>query len=103
MTPASSDSLHCFKCGAAYPLNRRIVRSDTCPKCDADLRCCVNCKLYNPSAHDQCNETQAEWVREKDRTNFCDYFDPRRGPAHAGQGSTAAGDARTRFNDLFKK
>lgn len=103
MTPTSSASLSCFKCGTPYPLTRRIVRSDTCPKCDADLHCCANCRHYNPAAHNQCNEPQAEWVREKERTNFCDYFEPRRGPGRPGKGSTAADDARARFDNLFKK
>ena len=98
----SSSSLVCFKCGAAYPLEGRIGRKDACPACDADLHCCLNCRHYNQSAHNECNEPQAEWVRDKDRANFCDYFDPRRGAAAGAKGSPSP-DARTRFEDLFKK
>ena len=98
-----ADVLICFKCGKPYDLSARIGRRDTCPECDADLHCCLNCRHYNRSAHNECNEPQAEWVRDKDRANFCDYFEPRRG-GHPGIGNSAApNDARTRFEDLFKK
>ena len=37
---------------------------------------CLNCIFYDSSAHNQCLENQAEWVREKDKGNFCGYFAP---------------------------
>lgn len=101
MTPAKSE-FFCFRCNTAYEFQGRIGRREPCPKCDADLHCCLNCRLYHPSAHNQCNEPQAEWVRDKDRSNYCDYFDPRRETAGSGAGSTAQ-DARSRFEDLFHK
>lgn len=89
----------CFRCGSPYALRERIGRSDACPTCDADLHCCCNCRHHSPNAHNQCNEPQAEWVREKDRSNHCDYFEPRRGP---GETATKTQDARAHFEDLFK-
>ncbi len=98
-----SEPFCCIKCGNPYPLTDRVGRKETCPKCDADLHTCQNCRHYNPNAHNECNETQAEWVRDKDRANFCDYFDPRRGhPRSTGQ-KTRQDQARARFDDLFKK
>ena len=35
---------------------------------------CKNCQFYAPGHHNECQETQAEWVSEKERSNFCDYF-----------------------------
>jgi hypothetical protein len=98
----ASSELFCFRCGAPNVFKERIGRADTCSKCDADLHCCRNCRHYSPSAHNQCNEPQAEWVREKDRGNFCDYFEPRRGTA-GGVEKNRERDARARFEDLFKK
>src|SRR6266545_7252438 len=100
---SNPSTLSCFKCGAGYPLEGRIGRKDTCPKCDADLHCCLNCRHYNRSAHNQCNEPQAEWVRDKDRANFCDYFEPNRGGLPAGAPGSEASDARALFDSLFKK
>ena len=97
---ADTSSFCCFRCGSAYAFTDRIGRGDSCPRCDADLRCCMNCRHYSPNAHNQCNETQSEWVREKDRSNYCDYFEPRRGSD--GQAANRGQDARAKFEDLFK-
>jgi hypothetical protein len=99
---ANRPDFHCFRCGTAYEFTDRIGRRDACPKCDADLHCCRNCRHYSPGAHNQCNETQADWVREKDRANYCDYFDPLRG-AGARNVANPSQNARARFEDLFKK
>jgi hypothetical protein len=53
--------------------------------------------------HNECRETQADWVRDKARANHCDYFDPRRGKARAAGWQSQADKARARFEDLFKK
>ncbi len=98
---SSTAKFCCYRCGSSYAFKDRIGRGDACPSCDADLRCCRNCRHYSPNAHNQCNEPQAEWVREKDRSNYCDYFEPRRGAA-AGEAESKAKDARARFEDLFK-
>ena len=97
----------CFKCGEVVPLasGEKIRRRDTCPKCSADLHCCQNCSLYDTHVHNQCRETQAEWVRYKDEANPCDYFQPlmaeRRG-AGAKPGAGSGDAARKKFDDLFK-
>ena len=101
MSAAHSDFC-CFRCGAPYEFKERVARGDSCAKCDADLHCCRNCRQYSPNAHNQCNETQADWVREKDRANYCDYFGPRRGTG-AGSITNSVQDARARFDNLFKK
>jgi hypothetical protein len=40
------------------------------------MKCCFNCKFYDREAHHQCREPQAEWVRYKEKANFCSYFVP---------------------------
>jgi hypothetical protein len=100
MSILSSERFACFQCGFPYSVQDRIGRNDVCPRCEADLHCCRNCRHYNPRAHNECNEPQAEWVREKDRSNYCDYFDSKRGGEHDRSG--AREDAKSRFEDLFK-
>ena len=34
------------------------------------------CEFYDPNVVKQCREDDAEEVKEKERTNFCDYFKP---------------------------
>ncbi len=103
MSMFSTGPLFCFSCGAPQPTGGRIERNAVCEKCDADLRCCLNCRHHNPNAHNECNEAQAEWVRDKDRSNYCGYFDPRRGQNPVLGSDRKQEDARTRFEKLFEK
>jgi hypothetical protein len=64
----------CHQCKRTIDLNDTIGRTETCPFCDADLHCCLNCQFHDPGAYNECREIQAERVLEKDRANFCDYF-----------------------------
>ena len=54
-----------------------IERGSECPFCHSDSKVCLNCKFYAPDAHRQCRESEAGWVKEKDRANFCSYFSPK--------------------------
>ncbi len=96
---------NCWKCGAKieYPSGSRVGTRDVCPACDADLHSCRNCQFYDPSKHNQCAETQAEWVRDKGAANYCAYFRPN--PtllACAELPAPAPDDAKKRFDSLFK-
>jgi len=77
---------------------------DTCPNCDADLHCCRNCRFYDPGKHNECAETQAEWVRDKEASNYCGYFQPN--PvllaSGSGPGVSKQDDAKKRFDSLFR-
>lgn len=76
-----------------------VGRRDECPKCRADARVCKNCKHYDPKVYNECRETAADVVREKDRANVCDYFQP--GVAGAEQKSRQ--DLLSAAEALFKK
>ncbi len=66
----------CHKCGAAWVSEQRFAgRTETCAKCGYDLRCCLNCKLYDPRAPNQCASPTTELVLDKEKSNFCDEFD----------------------------
>ena len=96
---------NCWKCGASIqvPTGNRVLTRDTCPKCDSDLHACRNCQFYDPGKHNQCAETQAEWVRDKEAANYCDYFQPN--PtlfARNNRGTAKAAEAKKKFDSLFK-
>lgn len=77
---------------------------DACRRCDADLHSCRNCDFYDPSKNNQCSEPQAEWQREKEAANYCDYFRPAGGAraAKGSRGGSAVSDAKKKFDSLFK-
>ena len=64
----------CHRCRKELGIADRVGRAETCPSCGTDLRCCRNCAFYDAGSYNQCRETQAERVLEKERGNFCDYF-----------------------------
>ena len=114
-------------CGAAVTLSDPIPRDSSCESCQRDYRSCRQCRHYDPSRNNSCRETEAELVEDKERRNFCEFFDfnpaPYRGPARdvnreakaragleglfkgGSPGSTPdrATDARAKLDALFKK
>ena len=91
----------CFYCGGALEATMRIVRDSECPHCRRDLHACVQCRHYDPHAHNKCREPQPEWVTDRERRNFCDYF--KLNPAaRAGATRGRAESARSKLDDLFK-
>jgi len=93
--------LVCWKCGAAltdipFPFGRIAV----CPACDADLHVCKLCEFYDTSVSNQCREPIADAVKEKERANFCDYFQARPN-AHIAQDHGRSAQARAQLEALF--
>jgi hypothetical protein len=96
--------LNCHSCGAQFKLapGDKVARQDTCRSCNADLHCCRNCRHFDPAKNNQCAEPQAEWVSEKERANFCDFFEPRTTIDLVRRTSSGPADAKKSFDDLFK-
>lgn len=69
--------LVCFSCDKTFDLEVPIGRRDTCPYCTADAKVCKNCRFFDKNAYHECLESQAEWVEDKDKGNFCDHFEAR--------------------------
>ena len=94
--------LCCWRCGAAidgHPLP--LARRAECEACGADLHVCRNCTHHDPSAYNECRESSAERVSDRDRANRCDYFSPAEGAGLTG--SDGREEARSDLDALFKK
>lgn len=92
----------CFSCKKEVAIGVKTGRTETCPFCNADLHCCLNCRYYDSGAYNQCHEPQAERVIEKDRSNFCDYFSFREASA-AEAHSGPMQEKRNPLDSIFKK
>jgi len=64
----------CWNCGKVTGIMGRPARTDDCPYCRAELRCCRGCKFYDANLSGQCSEERAEPLPEKEKVNFCDFF-----------------------------
>src|SRR5689334_1261502 len=89
----------CFSCGTEMSFAQTPGRRDECPKCGADVHVCRNCKNYDKTAYNENRNPAADVVREKDRSNFCDFFTP----GGAGLGVDQQKDLRAAAEALFKK
>ena len=95
-----TDALVCWKCGvslAAQPLP--LGRLAECDACRAQLHVCRLCRFYNPRVSNACEEPIAEPIADKERANFCGYFEPRV-DAYRPPGDTEA-EARANLDGLF--
>ena len=68
--------VHCFKCQEKLDVPEPVSRKEECPKCKSDVRCCRNCVFYDSKVYNECRETQADRILEKERSNLCDFFKP---------------------------
>jgi len=93
--------MKCYRCSIDLkPFD--YGRADVCPGCRFDTRVCKNCIHYDASMNNQCRETQADRVVEKERSNFCDYFEPG-SPDQKENHSRKAEAIKLAAEALFKK
>ena len=88
----------CFSCKRELEVDPRPGRGETCPFCGADLKVCLNCRFYDEGSYNSCREPQAERVLDKDRANYCEYFQFRESEGERAHGE----DPLKRLEDLFK-
>ncbi|PYS03220.1 MAG: hypothetical protein DMG12_12700 [Acidobacteria bacterium] len=113
--PGFQEVLRCALCGAIVPPPVEIVYDSRCPKCKADLRSCRNCRHFDTAARFECTQSIPERITKKDLRNNCKFFTARvsieretrdSGGSGASGGSsptTKPSDARSAFDNLFKK
>ncbi len=65
----------CWSCGKGLKASD-YGRETTCLQCGKPTRVCLNCRWYDRSKASACAEPMAEEVMEKDRPNFCNFFEP---------------------------
>jgi hypothetical protein len=89
----------CHRCDAEIS-QERVGARDVCARCHAYLHCCRNCDFYEPGAHNDCREPNAETVADKEQGNFCDFF---RLGAIGARVATGSDRARAELDRLFRR
>ena len=68
--------LVCWKCGASLAaLTLPLSRTDSCRACRAEVHVCRMCRFYDTRKAKSCAEPVADEVDDKERANFCGYFE----------------------------
>lgn len=93
--------MKCWGCGEEIDSGERVGFRARCPACDRPAHACRNCAHYDPALYNQCRETMAERVVDKEAQNFCEYFTPSQGPTRQAAGPP--GGARAQLEALFGK
>ena len=96
-----SIDMQCWKCGSKLKnVLLPFSRYEECPECKADLHACLACRHYDPKINDACREDRADFVLDKDKANFCDYFKVNTS-AYVCKDSSEAQEARRKLAELF--
>lgn len=116
-------TITCPSCSTKHTFDGALTFREECERCAADLHVCLTCRFYDRYVENECRETEAEYVSQKDRRNLCEYYKPREqadgqgGEVDAarakldalfGGGAKTAStsspdDAKRRLENLFKK
>ena len=98
-------ALRCSNCGEEWKGEARPGFHATCPKCDAHVYVCINCRYYDPNTSRGCQLLNTEPVRDKHRPCFCEEFKFVDRPAawSPEEEKKARESAREKFGRLFKK
>lgn len=92
----------CFSCKKDLNLvDKKVGYREECVHCGADVHVCKNCEFYDLKAYNECRESSADRITEKERANYCDYFSLRSGDG--GGGKSDKDKLRAAAEALFKK
>lgn len=92
--------MKCWKCGKEINVSE-VFRTSECPLCSADLHCCKGCEFYSTGSHNDCRESSAEYVSDKEKANFCDYFRSNKNGSGINDQKEKNDAAKNAFNALF--
>jgi hypothetical protein len=90
----------CYNCGHIFS-DAKIGFREECPGCMRDAHVCLNCIFFDKSYYNECRETKAERVLDKEKQNFCDYFSFKsNGPGNIPP-KNDVNKSKDAFNNLF--
>lgn len=105
----------CANCGTV--LLPGFDPNGKCPKCNAELHCCKQCRFFDTGARWECTQPIPEPIPKKSERNMCTFYEfrvtiekdtsptapPSQSAASTEATSARPDDARKAFDDLFKK
>ena len=73
----SSHQVSCWSCGHTWSFSPPLGRGELCTGCRRDAKVCRNCRFYDRNSNGECAESQADLVKDKEKSNFCEWFQSR--------------------------
>lgn len=98
----------CTRCGTI--VDPQVMSLSKCPKCQVELRSCIQCVNFDPGASLECAVKIPARVAPKDVSNDCQHFSIRTSwerettaaVAEKGASPKEPSGAKKAFDDLFK-
>ncbi|UCC45653.1 MAG: hypothetical protein JSU65_06965 [Candidatus Zixiibacteriota bacterium] len=100
----SDEGLLCWSCGRPTGVTGKVFRADECTNCLAALRCCRGCRFFDPTRRFQCKENIEKNLPDKEKPNFCDFFQMRdvvKTPGGISMHTDTKDTRKKQFDDLF--
>ena len=100
-----NDGLLCWNCSRPTGITGKVFRNDECPHCMAAMRSCRGCRHFDPLARAQCREPVETAQRDKEKPNYCDFYQHRtvvKTPGGISTQTDTKDSRKSRFDDLFK-
>ncbi len=88
----------CFSCGKVSVHERIGFRAEC--SCGEDLHVCLNCRFFNETSYNECEEPLSDRIKTKDRLNFCEFYEATNKNA---SNSLKVDDFLAKAEKLFKK
>ncbi len=79
-----------------------LSRLSECLTCHAESHVCRMCEFYDTRKAENCSEPRADPPKDKQRANFCEYFQPK-ADAFQPQDHSIADKVKTELEKLFGK
>lgn len=92
--------MSCHACGTSFNVSVRVSFRAVCDSCGLELHACLNCRFHDEGVSNQCRESEAELVVDKERANRCEWFQPRGEAASEEEDGVASREKR---EALFRK
>jgi len=94
--------MQCRSCQKELELPDKISFREECLHCGEDIHSCLYCKYYDTTSYNDCKESSADRVVDKERNNYCDYFQLAK-TVESGQGLSEEKLAKKKLEGLFNK
>lgn len=99
--PGRRTVLRCAGCGTVLPPG--VDTSGQCPRCGFELHSCKQCVYFDTGSRFECAKPIPERIPRKDARNQCSFYEPRTTVERDTSSGARPADARTAFENLFKK
>ena len=93
-------TITCQSCHKTLDVESKLSFREECLHCGHDLHSCLYCDFYDPSSYNECRESSADRVLEKEKANYCEYFVVKSNVDASG--SNPGDDAKKKLEELFK-